>query len=353
MGTQLAKMKNTLAEMVDYIDQESVQKLYENMLGDNAGSYLASAVNLVRNDTSLQQCTPTSLKGSMMTPAILKLSIEKTLGHCFIIAYKDKAVFQIGYKGIIQLCIRSGKYQLIHCSEIYADELKSHNPITGQVLFHDSATFKMRSSGNLKNVIGHYAYFKLTSGFEKGDYMTAAQAMAHAKRFSQAYQNDLKYNKKSCPWSTDPIAMGNKTIIKRLLSKFGIMSVEMQKVLTQDDNFEAAAENARKKIDAQQGSEPVDAEFEQPTEPEEQLTPQQKAAATRRKKKEVKASAKARSDPAKFLYTCKDCGCGFDKPKTAGTGANTIPICRHCLSKNIVSTEDENSKPEFMEDEAA
>ena len=334
--TQLAA-KSPLGQMVEYIDQEGVKKLYQNMLGKNAGSYLASAVNLVRNDPKLQACSFSSLKGAMMTPAILKLSIEKTLGQCYIVPYRDTATFQIGYKGIIQLCIRSGKYQLIHCSEIYADELKSHNPITGQVNFKDPSTFKMRYTGNQKDVIGHYAYFKLTSGFEKGDYMTVQEADAHARRFSQAYQYDIKAGKKLSPWSTDPIAMGNKTVIKRLLSKFGIMSVEIQQAIAQDDSFELAQERTQELIGEEQGAKEVVAEFE--TSAAEPEPAPQKKAKTKKDKKEAKAEAKKKiaDEPEMPIanYSCKGCGLQFDEPKKSGIAPNQTDICPECLTSDI------------------
>jgi recombination protein RecT len=354
MGKELAERPSTsLGQIKAYLNNETIKQRFADMLGKRSSAFTNSLVNVVRNNKQLQKCTPDSIMSAAIIPATLNLSIEPALGHGYIIGYKDTATFQIGYKGLVQLCIRSGQYATIHCSEIYRDELKSHNPITGQVKFKDSSTFKMRSEGSDKNVIGHYAYFKLTSGFEKAEYMSVAEVMAHAKKFSQAYQYDLRAGKKSSPWSIYPIPMGNKTVLKRLLSRFGIMSVEMQDVIVQDNSFEAVEESAKKRIESEQGSEPVDVEFEQPA-PEGQLTPQQKAARTRAANKQKKALKEAAAkDKTEFLYACKGCGCGFDEPKTSGTGANAVPICPHCLGKEIVSTEDEKSRPDFMQDDAA
>lgn len=350
---QLAR--NPVAEIKKYVSDESVKKRFTEMLGKRGGAFLNSIINVVRGSKALQNCTPDSIMSAAVVAATLNLPIDPALGQAAIVPYGGNAVFQIMYKGVTQLCIRSGQYATIHCSEIYKDELKSYNPITGVVKFHDPDTYKMRDSGK-GEVVGHYAYFKLVPGFEKSDFMTVKQVMAHAEKYSKAYQYDLRQKKKDSPWSINPIQMGNKTILLRLLKKYGVMSIEMQDAIVRDNSFEAAEEKAKKQIDSEQGSEPVDAEFEEKSEaPDEKpLTKAQKAARTReankQKKELAEAEAKDKADLAKFLFACKKCGGGFDKPKTSGSGANQVAICPHCLSKNIVSTEDENKSPEFMND---
>lgn len=350
---QLAR--NPVAEIKKYTDNPKIKERFAEMLGKRGGAFLNSIINVVRGSKALQNCDPDTIMSAAVVAATLNLPIDPALGQAAIVPYKSNAVFQIMYKGVTQLCIRSGQYQTIHCSEIYKDELKSYNPITGVVKFRDPDTYAMRDSGK-GEVVGHYAYFKLVSGFEKSDFMTVKQVMAHAEKYSKAYQYDLRQKKKDSPWSINPIQMGNKTILLRLLKKYGVMSIEMQDAIVRDNSFEAAEAAATKRIESEQGSEAVDTEFEEPEAPEEQLTKQQKAARTRAANKQKAALAKAdaggKADSTKFLYTCKNCGCGFDEPKTSGSGANKVSICRHCLSKDIVSTEDEKEKPEFMENVA-
>lgn len=340
MATQLAK--NPVGEIKKYVSDESVKKRFEEMLGKRSGAFLNSVINVVRGSRALQNCAPESIMSAAVVAATLNLPIDPALGQAAIVPYKTSAVFQIMYKGVTQLCIRSGQYQTIHCSEIYRDELKSYNPITGVVKFHDPETYKMRDSGK-GEVVGHYAYFKLVSGFEKSDFMTVKQVMAHAEKYSKAYQYDLRDKKKVSPWSTDPIPMGNKTVLLRLLKKYGVMSIEMQDAIIRDNSFEAAETAAAKKIESEQGSEPVEAKFEEKPE----AAPKPK---TKKSKKETKKTAKEKATDIKFIYQCKNkkCGIGFDEPKTGGTGANQVSICPKCLSKEIVATEDE--KPAFMKD---
>lgn len=133
------------------------------------------------------------------------------------------------------MAIRTGQYLDMNCSEVYSDEIVSYNPITGEIIFVDDfSKATMRNEGNEANVAGFYAWFKLSHGFYHGLYMTKKQVENHAKKYSKAYQYDLDHGKKSSRWSLDFIAMGEKTVIKRLLSKWGILSIEMQRAMQED-----------------------------------------------------------------------------------------------------------------------
>lgn len=350
MATQQSLAKNPVEQIKIYVSDESVKKRFEEMLGKRSGAFLNSIINVVRNSRALQNCAPASVMSAATVAATLNLPIDPALGYAAIVPYGNSAVFQIMYKGVTQLCIRSGQYATIHCSEIYADELKSHNPITGVVKFKEPDTYKMRYAEKKDgNVVGHYAYLRLMSGFEKSDFMTHDEVMAHARKYSKAFQRDIKSKKRDCPWSTDPIPMGNKTVLRRLLKKYGVMSIEMQDAIVQDNSFEAAEETAAKKIESEQGSESVEAKFEEKPEANEKPKTKKELAAAKRKAKE---EAKEKTSDVKFLYQCKNkkCGIGFDEPKTSGTGANQVSICPKCLSKDIVATGDEKELPEFMED---
>ena len=263
--TKTAKPANAIAVIRNYLNDINVKRRFEEILGKHAGAFVNSITNLVKNNDKLQKCTPDSVMTAALRAATIYLSIDPALGQAAIVPYGTQASFQIMYKGVTQLCIRSGKYATIHCTEVYADEIKSYNPLTGEVVFNDPSAFKMRYQDKTKNVVGHYAYFKLLSGFEKSDYMTTAEAMAHAKKYSKSYQYDLRDKKGTSKWTTDPIPMGNKTVLLRLLTKYGIMSIEMQEaIIEESQDFEEAAAETTKKITGAAGSEPIDAQFEQP-----------------------------------------------------------------------------------------
>ena len=255
--------KNPVAIIRSYLTNIDVKRRLEETLGKRAGAFSNSILNVVRNSEALQKCPADSIMSAAMIAATMNLAIDPALGQAAIIPYGKIAQFQIMYKGITQLCIRSGKYATIHCSEIYKDELKSHNPITGEVVFNDLDTFKLRyESKDDANIVGHYAYFKLLSGFEKSDFMTTAEALAHAKKYSKAYQYDLKSGKKASMWSKDPVPMGNKTVLIRVLSKYGVMSLDLQETfIAEHRNFEQEQADADKRINADAGSEIIDAEL--------------------------------------------------------------------------------------------
>lgn len=123
----------------------------------------------------------------------------------------------------------------MNCAEVYQDEIVSYNPITGEVVFvEDFSKTKMREEEKLEDLAGFYAWFKLSHGFYHGLYMTKKQVENHAKRYSKAYQYDLAKNRNTSRWSQDFVAMGKKTVIKLLLSRWGILSVDMQTAMRED-----------------------------------------------------------------------------------------------------------------------
>lgn len=374
-------MRNELAKtavdtLKNYMNLPRIQKIFDEMIGARKGIFTNTIVNVARGNEQLLNCTPKSIVDSAITAAGFNLSVDPTIGHAAIVPYGTTAQFQIMYKGITQLCVRSGQYADINCTEIYADELLSHNPITGVVKFKDPSGYKLRDGGKDKDVIGHYASFRLKSGFEKSDYMTHAQAMAHGEKYSKAFQYDLKNKKKSCPWSVSPIRMCNKTVYLRLMRAYAIMSIELQSALEFDKSFEAAQAAADQQIGDEQGSDPIDADMEPKLVEfvcrecgklynltakdgedkrcecgEAFIVPvgKTKKKTTKTKKKTTKKKVESKTTdtaPAEdeFFYECLECGNKFDDPKVTGIGDDAKPCCpntydkatkKACFSPNI------------------
>ncbi len=250
-----------VAKLKGYLSNESVRKRFEEMLGKNAGAFINSVINVYQQNEKLQKCTHESICSSAIRAATFNMPIDPALGFAAIVPYGKQASFQFMYKGITQLCIRTNQYKTIHCSEVYSDELDFYNPITGEVTFKDPKTYKLREKKGFSDVVGHYAHFKLMAGFEKSDYMTTAEAMAHGAKYSAAYKYDLANSKKNSIWSIDPCPMCNKTVLIRLLTKYGAMSIEMQDALIGErETFEDAQKTADDIIDAEAGSKTIDAE---------------------------------------------------------------------------------------------
>ncbi|AGE62442.1 MULTISPECIES: recombinase RecT [Bacillus subtilis group] len=225
--------------MKGLLSSPAVMNRFEEVLGKRASQFTASILSLYNGEKMLQKAEPMSVISSAMVAATLDLPVDKNLGYAWIVPYGGRAQFQLGYKGYIQLALRTGQYKFINCIPVHEGELQKWNPLTEEI----EIDFEKRESDA---VIGYAAYFELLNGFRKTVYWTKAQVEKHKKKFS----------KSDFGWKNDWDAMALKTVLKAILSKWGILSVEMQKAVIEDDE-------ARERIDiTDEMSEPeiIDAE---------------------------------------------------------------------------------------------
>ena len=245
MAGQGQTQVSTAVMVKQMVSQENIKKKFAEVLGQKAPQF----TNVVAGSDQLKKCDANSIMGAAFVAATYDLPIDSNLGFAAIVPYNNskwnpqtkqydkrmEAQFQMMYKGFIQLAIRSGYYKKMNYAVVYEDELVSYNPITGEVEFvTDFTSCTQRMNGDKDKIVGYYAWFQLLTGFSKELYMSAAEVDNHAKKYSQAYRNDLNNNKKNSKWTTDFEAMALKTVIKLLLSKWGILSVDMQRAI-QDD----------------------------------------------------------------------------------------------------------------------
>ena len=224
----ISKVKNLIG-MVD------VKTRFNEILGDNASSFMASIVNTVSGSKQLQKCDPNSIMSAAFIAAALDLPIDPNLGFAAIVPYGSSAQFQIQWKGFVQLAIRTGEYSGMNVESVYEDELVSYNPIVGDVKFVDVfPSDSQRSRGEEEKIVGYYAWISLKNGFHKPLYMSVEEVDSHARKYSKSYQYDLRDGKKSSMWSKDFNPMAKKTLIKLLLSKWGIMSTKMKTAVIED-----------------------------------------------------------------------------------------------------------------------
>lgn len=271
------------------IKQDSYKKRFNELLGKKAPGFISSMIN-ASNSPSLKDAEPNSIISSAVVAATLDLPIDQNLGFAYIVPYNTKvnntfvkkAQFQMGYKGYIQLAMRTGQYKTINAIEIYDGEIKRVNRLTGEIEFNED-----ESLINREIVIGYIAYFKLLNGFEKTIYMSREEMEKHAKKYSQSYSSSKEWVSKNSLWATDFDGMAIKTVMKRLLSKFGILSIEMQSAITSDqavinegtpeyvDNQvrEEINQNANKKTISIPNEEVVNADFKEVDEQSELETP--------------------------------------------------------------------------------
>lgn len=232
--TQVTLKTNSLAKLKGILNNETMQQNFRNILAENAGAFMASIIELYQSDGALQKCDPNRVVLEALKAATLKLPINKQLGFAYIIPYNNVPTFQLGFRGLIQLAQRSGQYRYINADVVCEGESVNYNRITGML--------EISGTAKSETPVGYFAYFQLLNGFEKCVYWTREKVEAHAKRYSKAW------SKADSPWHTNFDAMALKTVLKTIISKYGVMSVEFANAIANDsvdDRVEAeVAQNA-------------------------------------------------------------------------------------------------------------
>lgn len=222
---------------------------------EQAFQFMASMLDLYEGDNYLQKCDPQKVIMECIKAASLNLPLVKSLGYAYVVPYSNVPTFMIGYKGYIQLALRSGQYKCLNADCIYEGEEITFDRLSGRLHIGGEQT------GD--KAIGYFAYFQLVNGFEKTLYMTIEDIKAYAQKYSKAY--------KSGPWVTEFDAMAKKTVIRQIL-KYGPMSTEMQEAEKMET--QAAEEAARREIDANANRTMIDTTVvEQPKHPEVKVDP--------------------------------------------------------------------------------
>lgn len=235
MSTEISK-----TPVKDFMNQPKVLEKFNELLGKNSTNFVTSVMQVVSSNPMLMAAEPSSVFQCAAMAAVVNLPINNNIGHAYIVPYtqsvnvngqwvkKQVAQFQISAKGLTQLAIRSGEYKTIGETPIFAGQLVSQNPLTGYVF-----NFDVPASGEL---IGYAAYFELKNGFEKTIYMSRQQLIDHGKKFSKTFDHA------NGTWKTNFDGMCRKTVLKQIISKYGPMSLEMQRSITADqgviENFE-------------------------------------------------------------------------------------------------------------------
>ena len=259
MANAVAKTNKAQIERLKHaINSDTVQQQFKNALAENAGPFTASVIDLYNGDTNLQKCDPSLVIMEALKAATLKLPINRSLGFAYVIPYGNVPTFQIGYKGLLQLAMRTVQYKFLNACIIYQGQKVECNTLTGEVKIIGEAKKNAEA-------IGYFAYMELINGFTKTVYMTTAEVTTHGKRFSKSF------SKSASPWKTDFDAMALKTCVRRLLTKWGIMSIEMAQAVSQDSDEDIQAEidaNANSEVleipEEDVEEEPVEGEAEEP-----------------------------------------------------------------------------------------
>jgi recombination protein RecT len=237
------------------IKAESVQQQFQNALGKHKDEFVASLIDLYTGDPQLQRCKPQAVVAEALRAATMRLALNKALGFAYIIVFnnsvKDPATgqwmkvptptFVPGYKGYIQLAMRTGQYRTINADMVYEGELRNVDKLSGTIAF----------DGEKKSdkVVGYFCYFELLNGFSKVLYMSVEDMAKYALRYSPSFKGKEKPTfdalvkqaqsgqvSNEVGWKGNFNDMALKTVIRRLLSKYGYLSIEMMNVIAKDDD---------------------------------------------------------------------------------------------------------------------
>ena len=223
------------------------QTLLQNTLKENKGTFTTSLMELATSDEKLLQCAPNALMAEALKAASLHLPLNKQLGQCYILPFKNHGVMTptlvVGTKGYLQLAMRTGKYETINSDVVYEGELKGYDKVTGNLDLSGVRTSNVP--------VGYFAYMKMKNGFSKLLYMSLDEVCLYAKQYSPT----VKFSEKATPatlkelalkqaasgvsdgvgWYSNFESMALKTVLRRLLSKWGELSIENNDILNIDE----------------------------------------------------------------------------------------------------------------------
>ena len=233
VGNSLAKRQQKTG-LTAYLTNDAVKNQINNVIGGKNGDrFISSIVSAVQTNSALQECTNPSILSAALLGESLKLSPSPQLGQYYMVPFNNnkkgfkEAQFQLGYKGYIQLAIRSGQYKKLNVLAIKEGELVRFDPLNEEIEVNLIEDEEAREEAP---TVGYYAMFEYTNGFKKVMYWSKKKMEAHALKYSKGYKAKKGYTF----WEKAFDAMAYKTMLRQLISKWGIMSIDMQSAMDVD-----------------------------------------------------------------------------------------------------------------------
>lgn len=226
--------KKSITEFLNRVD---VTANIEQALGrENKQRFITGVISAVNTNETLQACTNGSILSGALLGETLKLSPSPQLGHYYLVPFNDKdkgkvAQFQMGYKGYIQLAIRSGQYKKLNVLAVKKGELEYFDPLNEDIKIN--LMIDKWDEREEAETIGYYATFELVNGFKKAIYWSKKQMENHATKYSPGYKAKKGYTF----WEKNFDGMAYKTMLRQLISKWGIMTIDMQSAFESDMSF--------------------------------------------------------------------------------------------------------------------
>lgn len=280
---QQPQQTSGVAKLKAVLNADTVQEQFRNALQEDKDLFIASIIDLYNGDKSLQTCNPNAIVCEALKAAVLDLPISRSLGFAYIVVYKNKKkvittdpqtgaqrqewiveptpTFIPGYKGYIQLAMRTGQYRTINADFVYEGELRTVNRLSGEVALDGKRTSD--------KIVGYFCYFELLNGYRKTFFMSVEDMAKYAKRYSPSVKKETtiaqliaKANDgivgKQVGWEGNFNDMALKTVIRRVLSKFGYLSIKKQNAIAADDNAAQHALVTRRQTLAIAEAKPID-----------------------------------------------------------------------------------------------
>lgn len=232
VNNSLVKSKKT--NLTAYLTSDAVKSQINKVIGGaNGDRFVSSIISAVQANASLKDCTSPSIVSAALLGYSLKLSPSPQLGQYYLVPFYNRkkgvseAQFNLGYKGYIQLALRSGQYKKLNVLAIKEGELINYNPLDEEI---EVKLIDDEEEREKAKTIGYYAMFEYLNGFKKTMYWSKAKMESHALKYSQGYKAKKGYTF----WEKDFDSMAYKTMLRQLISKWGIMSIDMQSALDSD-----------------------------------------------------------------------------------------------------------------------
>lgn len=237
MAVNNSLQKTQQTSISAYMSRDAVKNKINEVIGGKDGSrFITAIVSATTNNPQLQECSNSSILSAALLGESLKLSPSPQLGQYYLVPFNDSkkgkvAQFQLGYKGYIQLAIRSGQYKKLNVLAIKEGELIRFDPLNEEI---EVQLIEDEDAREAAETIGYYAMFEYVNGFKKAMYWSKKRMEAHALKYSQGYAADKRKGTAWTFWSKDFDGMAFKTMLRQLISKWGIMSIEMQSAIDAD-----------------------------------------------------------------------------------------------------------------------
>lgn len=228
------------AAMSVYLSNENTKKYLQSILGERTVQFITSLTSLAGSSAELQNCDRNSLLSCALKAMSMNLPFDPNLGFAWAVPYGNIATFQVGSKGYTQLALRTGKYRSLNARDVRKGEFAGRDFVGDPII--NWMTDEERAD---KEVIGYMAGLELTNGFRKVIYWSVQEVEKHAERYSQGYRyykkngasrSQSKSGNRQSPWASDFGKMAEKTVLKALISKYGIMSTDMQQAVQYDQS---------------------------------------------------------------------------------------------------------------------